>query len=151
MKRRHSMYLLITVLLLIVTVFALFANTQHADICEHSTCDYCEEIVTTENAVNAALETHSECVEINCTTCVFIEKQIERLEKSKTAEHSCHAVVCDACARITLGKCLRTVFCTLAVFAVAYGLLRTVRLILKEKTPIERAFTLLTLKVRLNN
>jgi hypothetical protein len=105
----------------------------------------------TENAVNAALEEHGECVEINCLTCIVLGQQIERLKEKHNTEHTCHAVACDVCARMEIEEGLRSVVCLLSVFVLAYAAWRVIRFVLEEKTLFIRAFSLLGLKIRLNN
>jgi hypothetical protein len=104
-----------------------------------------------ENAINIALEEHEECTAKNCGVCIFIEKQIQSLEEKKNTEHSCHEVACDACVRMALGRHLRLFVCVLAIFAFVYATTQAICLIIKEKTPRNRAFTLFALKVRLND
>lgn len=151
MKKRTITCLFVTVLLLFATFFSVSLTPVHTDDCQHTVCEYCQEIVAVENAVNATLEEHSECVETDCETCIFIENQIEQLEKLKTTEHSCHEVICDSCARMALGKSLRLFACIWVIFAFGYVTTQATYRILKEKTPIGRTFTLLDLRVRLND
>ena len=151
MKKCSITCLFVTVLFLFVTFFSMSLTPVHTDDCQHSVCEYCEEIVAVEKAVNVTLEEHSECMEIACETCIFIEKQIERLGELKTTEHSCHEVICDTCIRLAFGKCLQLFICVWLIFALGYFTTQTIHRSIKEKTPIERAFTLLTLKVRLND
>ena len=151
MKRRPLMYILVAILLLFATVFSVWLAPGHKEDCEHATvCEYCEEIEFTKNAINMALEEHGDCKEDNCNTCVFLVAQKERIEK-KAAEHTCHAVVCNVCARMALGERLRFAICLFAVLALVCVAWRVISLISKEKTLFIEAFTLSSLKVRLNN
>ena len=151
MKKYHRTCLFIMLLLLFATFFFMSLTPMHTDDCQHAVCEYCQEIVEEENVVNAALEEHSECIETDCETCVFIEKQIEQLGKLKATEHSCQEVICDACARITLGMRLQLFVCVLAIFALVYATTQAT-LIIKEKVLRDRSFTtLFALRVRLNN
>ena len=153
MKRRPFMYIFVTILLLFVTVFSAFtAFIGHNDTCEHETvCEYCEEIAVAENAIHTAMEAHEDCTQINCETCVVLTQQIERIEEKKAAEHSCHEIICETCLRGAVNQRLKTAFYALIALAFVYALLRAIVYITAEKALFERAFTLLRLKVRLNN
>jgi len=152
MKKCSITYLLVIALLLFATFFSMSLTPVHMDDCQHTVCEHCQEIVAVENEVNAMLEGHGECRETACETCVFIEKQIEQLEELKVTEHSCHEAICDTCARIILRMRLQLFACALvAIFALVCATKPTTSLIIKEKTPRDRAFTLFALKVRLND
>lgn len=152
MKKYHKICLFVMVLLLFATFFSMSLTPMHMNDCQHTVCcEYCKEIVELENAVNATMEEHSECIETDCETCIFIENQIEQLGKLKETEHSCQEVICDACARITLGMRLQLFVCVLAIFALVYATTQAT-LIVKEKALRDRPFTtLFALRVRLND
>ena len=146
MKRRSFVYSFLTVLLLIITAFSACITFIHKEDCNHSVCQHCEEI-----AVYEALEEHEDCMEISCETCVVLAKQIEHIEEQQLAEHSCHKVICETCAREALNRRLRVIFYTLIAFSILYAFLCATHWIVLEETLFEKAFTLSRLKVRLNN
>ena len=152
MKRRQPVYFFITILLLLTTVFSvLFAIAPHEHACEHTTCESCVELETAEKALFAAMEEHMDCTDKNCDACVFIEIQREVVQEKRAVEHSCHALACDSCIRTAIGKSMKAVVCMLATFMFACAAYRAVRYILNEKNAINKAFTLLAWKVRLND
>jgi len=152
MKRRQSVYFLMTILLLLTTVFSVLSTiVPHQNVCKHNTCECCVEIEAAEKALFAAMEDHAGCTESDCTTCVFIEIQREVVQEKRAVEHSCHALACDSCIRMAIGKSIKAVVCIFATFMFACSAYRALRYVLSEKNIISKTFTLLAWKVRLND
>lgn len=151
MKQHPFINMLFTVTLLIATVFSAFFAFAHKESCQHETCRHCEEIQEMENIVYSALNEHSDCDEPNCETCVLIAEQIENLKAQKNTEHSCHDFLCDTCVRESFNRHLKTAVYLFVLFVLLPTLLLGARWITKEKALYKRAFTLLELKIRLND
>ena len=151
MKRRSFIHIIVTVLLLFATLFSVaFTFTSHKDACEHTTCEACVEVVIAQENIAELLQTHNLCEETACETCILLQEQLVILQEQAT-HHACHEQACDFCLRASIGKSLRTLVAFLAVFAISCVTYCTAKLIFHEQKYATSAYSLLSLKVRLNN
>ena len=151
MKRRSFVYAIVTVLLLMVTLFSVAATfTSHQETCEHTTCETCVETVMAQENIVELLQTQSLCEETACETCVLLQEQLVVLQEQET-HHACHEQACDFCLRASIGKSLRTIVVLLSSFALLYAVCSVIKIITHEQKYTISTFSLLSLKVRLNN
>ena len=152
MKRRSFVCTLVTMLLLLATLFSItFAIAPHQDSCEHTACESCQEIQMAEQAIFEITKAREACAETACESCLSLEKQLVVLQEMKSAEHDCHEIICYTCIRTAIGERLRVLAALLAVFALVYAAYCATRYVVYEKKGLCQTSSLLSLKVRLNN
>lgn len=152
MKKRSFVFTLAIGLLVLFTLFSsIFTILPHQETCEHATCECCVELETMQHNLSALLQEHETCEEKACNTCVFIKEQLIILQEKQETGHVCHEKACDFCVREAIGRRLRMTACALAVFAVVYAIFYTAHYVVSDGKWKIQAFSLFSLKVRLNN
>lgn len=153
MRKNRPFLFLISMLLLLVTVFSFSsAALPHKDACSHSVCEYCEELEQAEQHLQETIRTHGDCNEAGyCEVCALIRMEQTYLHGKRSGTHACHAEICFSCLLNVLSRRIRSFAAALTVLLLAVAAIAQIRYLSSKSSVLLRKVTLIDLKVKLTD